>query len=259
MKLAASQIAWPEEEQPQALDILKDRGFSGLEVAPGRVAGSEPYDDPARFAAFAKALRASCGLSVCSFQSIWFGRQGSIFGPERDFFLEYTKRAMLCAQAAGVGNLVFGCPKNRVLPAGTQAAAAIPFFKELGDFAHAHGTVLALEANPALYGTNFVNTTPEAFEMAAAVASPGFRVNLDFGTMLINGEALASLKGLVPRINHVHISEPELAMVEERGAHRELAALLRSAGYTGYVSLEMREQPLENLRRATAWLAEVFA
>ena len=37
------------------------------------------------------------------------------------------------------------------------------FFNILGDYAKLKNTVIALEANPDIYGTNFINTTKEAF------------------------------------------------------------------------------------------------
>lgn len=258
MRLAASQIAWEPAEEAQALDILRKHGFAALEMAPTRVAGENPYADPQAAADFAAGMRRAYNLAVCSMQSIWFGQQGSIFGPERDRLLEYTKRAVVFAEAAGCGNLVFGCPKNRVLPDDKTPDDAVAFFKELGDFAHSHGAVLALEANPPLYGTNFINTTPDAFAMVEQVDSPGFMVNLDVGTMVENGEDAASLRGRVGMIHHVHVSEPNLVAIEKRELHGRLAALLRDEGYTGCVSIEMKAQPLSVLDEVAAYVAEVF-
>lgn len=259
MRLAASQIGWEPEEESSALDILREHGFKGLEIAPTRVAGPQPYSDVQSAADFSAGLRRAFGLSVCSMQSIWFGQSGSMFGPEREALLDYTRQAVLFAEAAGCGNLVFGSPKNRVLPEGVSPNEAVTFFKELGDFAASHGTVIALEANPTLYGTNFINTTAEALAMAEKVDSPGFAVNLDMGTILANNEAVEALKGRVPQLNHVHISEPGLAMLEPRPQHRQLAELLRQEGYTGWVSIEMKAQSLENVDKAAAYVVEVFA
>jgi sugar phosphate isomerase/epimerase len=259
MRLAMSQIAWEAEQEAKALKILREFGFEGLEIAPPRVAGPQPYDHPEKAAEFARKMKEDFGLALCSMQSIWFGQSGNMFGPERQALLDYTKKAVLFAEAGGIGNLVFGNPKARVLPERQSSDAAIPFFKEIGDFAAAHGMVVALEANPPLYGTNFMNTTAQAFAMARRVGSPGCRVNLDYGTIMINNEEVSDLEGRVGEINHVHISAPELVAIEPEHGHRLLADLLRSEGYAGYVSVEMKAQPLEEVRRAAAYLAEVFA
>lgn len=259
MRLAMSQIAWEPEQETEALGILREFGFAGLEIAPPRVAGPAPYEQPQKAAAYAAWAKKEYGLALCSMQSIWYGQQGSMFGPERPALLAYTKKAIEFANAGGIGNLVFGNPKARILPKGRSEEEAIPFFKEIGDYAAQHGAVVALEANPPLYGTNFMNRTADALAMAKRVDSPGCRVNLDFGTIVENGEDVAALAGQVPWLHHVHISEPNLGMIEARAQHRQLAELLRAEGYEGYVSVEMKAQPLREVRRAAAYVAEVFA
>ncbi len=259
MKLAASHIAWNPAEEAAALKLLQETGFTGLEIAPGRVAGQTPYQNPEALQAYAVRAKEEYGLSLCSMQSIWYGQQGSMFGPERPFLLEYTKAAIRFAKAGGIANLVFGCPKNRNLPAGVKPAEALPFFAALGEYAAAQGACLALEANPALYGTNFMNRTEDALAMAKQVGSAGCRVNLDFGTLVANGEAPEMLRGQIGAINHVHISEPNLLPIERRAEHRALATLLREEGYSGYVSVEMREAPLSVLQGVLTYISEVFA
>ena len=258
MKLAASEIAWQENEAEEAFAILQKAGFCGLEIAPPRIAGPLPYAAPKKAAAFARRVKQQFGLAVCSMQSIWFGQQGSLFGPERAQLLQYTKDAILFAEAAACKNLVFGCPKNRNMPKVATENDAISFFKEIGDFAAQHGTVVSLEPNPPIYGTNFINTTKQALAMAGKVASPGFMVNVDFGTIVENKESVESFSGAVPMLHHVHISEPNLVLVQKRPQHKELAALLRQEGYAGYVSIEMKAQPLAELASTCAYVAEVF-
>ena len=259
LKLAMSQLAWKQEEEKQALEILQNHGFCGIEIAPTIIAGETPYQNPDRAEEYAQQVKAQFGFSVCSLQSIWFGKQGNLFEAQRQELLDYTKQAIVFAQRAGAGNLVFGSPKNRVKPPEASVKQAVSFFKELGEYALLHNTVLALEANPPVYGTNFMNTTPEAFTVMEQVDSDGCRINLDFGTIIINNEPIEMLRGKVRWVNHVHISEPQLALVEKREKHRQLAALLKEEGYTGYVSVEMKQQPLEAIEQTADYIAEVFA
>lgn len=259
MKLSMSHIAWQPEEEQQALALLQQYGFAGVEIAPPRIAGQTPYQFPQKASEYAHMVRQSFNLAVCSMQSIWFGQSGSMFGAERSHFIDYTKAAIRFAQSCGAGNLVFGNPKNRVLPQGASPQDAVLFFKEIGDYAAQHNTVIGLEANPPLYGTNFMNATTDALAMAAGVDSPGCRLTLDFGTIIINDEPISQLQGKIGLVNHVHISEPELVAIEPRAKHRELALLLQQEGYTGYVSVEMKSQPMEVVEQTANYLAEVFA
>lgn len=259
MKLAVSCLGWAPQQETQALQILRKYGFSGVEIAPSRIAGPQPYQHPQKAAAYAQQLMAEYGFAVCSLQSLWYGIQGNLFGPAQQRLARYTCEAVAFAKAAGCENLVFGSPKNRVMPEGVQPQAALPFFEMVGNYAAANGVVLALEANHADYGTNFMNTTPQAFAMASMANNKGIAVNLDVGAMLMNDEPLAVLQGQLGQVHHVHISEPQLAAIQPRPLHAQLAAMLKQAGYVHWVSIEMQQQPLPVLESCCAYIAEVFA
>lgn len=258
MKLAVSQIAWQQEEQQHALKILQKYGFSGLEIAPTMFVGENPYKQTELAKQRANEIAEQYGLCICSMQSIWFGQTGNMFEEARAQLLAYSKEAIRFAKGIGAGNLVFGSPRNRNKPEGTSDEMAIPFFAELGDFAASNKTVFSLEANPPVYQTNFMNTTQQVLAMVEKVGSNGCKLNLDFGTIITNQEDIASLEGQVKQINHVHISEPQLACIQPREQHKQLATLLRKEGYAGYVSIEMKQQSLETLEKNVAYVAEVF-
>ena len=116
---------------------------------------------------------------------------------------------------------------------------AIDFFKEIGDYAVEHNTVIALEANPVIYNTHFMNYTSQAVEMAYMIGSAGIRVNVDLGTIIHNGEDIQYLRQIPEYINHVHISEPFLNQIEPREIHQQLFSILIDLDYSGFVSIEM--------------------
>ncbi len=241
MKLSISNIGWSERDDSKVYGLMKDWGFEGLEIAPTRIFSGNPYDDLKRAAAWRESLKDRYGFEISSMQSIWYGRQERLFGSaeEREFLFELTKKAIGFASVIGCKNLVFGCPKNRVLTGESLRETGIEFFRKLGDYAHVRQTVLSIEANPAIYGTNYINDTPAAFELVKAVNSPGFGLNLDTGAMIENGEPAEIIRGQVKLINHVHISEPELEIVRRRALHTELKELLDEEGYDKFVSVEM--------------------
>ena len=109
------------------------------------------------------------------------------------------------------------------------------------------GVVVALEPNPPIYQTNFINTTAEAIKLLQKLGHPALKLNLDFGTVIENGESLGWFSQHGELINHVHISEPRLAPIRDREAHRDLLRLLGEIGYKGFVSIEMGYQELQIL------------
>lgn len=261
MLLSISNIGWKEAQDQAVYAMMLACGFSGLEIAPTRIFPQKPYENLSSARNWAEELKAEYGFVIPSMQSIWFGKQEKIFGSEteRRELLAYTKKAIDFASAIGCGNLVFGCPRNRVMPEGADETIAVDFFKELGEYAAEKGTVIGMEANPPIYNTNYVNDTLAAVDLIRRVDSRGFKLNLDIGTMIHNGEAVADLQGCAELINHVHISEPGLKPIERRQLHKDLADLLRENGYRGFVSIEMgTQEDLADIQSTLEYIATLF-
>lgn len=260
MKLSISNIAWTSENDSAVYGLMKKNGYSGLEIAPTRIFPEKPYDRLSEAKKWADHLRESNGFSVPSMQSIWYGRQEKLFGTdeERAALADYTKKAIDFAEAIGCGNLVFGCPRNRILPESADENIAIGFFKELGDYAALHHTVIGMEANPPLYNTNYINDTKSAFALIEKVHSAGFKLNLDLGTMIENEETADELQGKVGLISHVHISEPGLKAIEQRKLHREVIKVLNRENYPGFVSIEMGNAAgIDGIETAMRYVREI--
>ena len=241
MKLSISNIAWTAEDDKKIYSLMKELSFTGLEIAPTRIFPDAPYDRLDEASEWREGIRKDYGFEIPSMQSIWYGRKELVFGSEeeRTALIDYTKKAIDFASVTGCGNLVFGCPKNRNVPDGKNRETGAGFFREICDYAAEKGTFIGIEANPVIYGTNYITGTEEAIELIKTVDSPGCRLNVDVGTMIYNNESVSVLEGRVDLISHVHISEPGLKPIEERQLHRDLIKLLQGEGYDRYISIEM--------------------
>lgn len=242
MKLSISNIAWNSDYDDAMYDFMHNLGYKGLEIAPSRIFGDNPYQKVREAQSWSINLKQKYGLSISSIQSILFNITQNIFGSEDDrkFLISYIKKSIDFASSLNCKNLVFGCPKNRILQNEFDKAKASVFFKELGDYAASKATILSIEANPTIYNTNFVNFTSEAFDLAREVSSEGFKVNFDLGTTIANKEDLKLLEDNSTLIHHVHISEPFLNPIEKRRIHKELFSLLNTIHYNNFVSIEMK-------------------
>lgn len=261
MKLAASHIGWDLADDQKVYSMMKTYGFTGVEIAPTKIFPVDPYDHLEKARAWKEQLWTVYGFTIPSMQSIWYGKQENIFGQEkeRDSLISYTKCAIDFAVGIGCGNIVFGCPKNRMIPMGADSTPAIPFFQEIAGYARKKGTVIGFEANPAIYHTNYMNDTKSALTLIKEIKSEAFRLNLDVGTMIQNNEEIAVLEGNVSFINHVHMSEPYLKPIQRRPLHHELASILKQENYTGYVSMEIgKVSDLSVLARSLEYIQEVF-
>lgn len=262
MRLSVSNIGWDAAYDEAMYAFLQQQGFSGLEIAPSRIFPQQPYQQVEQAKMFASNIHQQYNLQICSMQSIWYGKTQKIVESEsaQEELFSYTKQAIAFAAAVGCKNLVFGCPKNRVVSHEEEKNVIIDFLVRIADEALKKGVVIALEANPTIYQTNFANTTQEAIEVAKRVGHPALKINLDIGTIVSNQEDLNTLANHIDLISHVHVSEPFLCPLEHRILHREVKEILQSGGYEKYISLEMGKQnDMQFLYDSISYMKEVFS
>ena len=129
IQLAVSNIAWNKADDELIYTAMQNAGFTGLELAPTRIFPEQPYDNLSSAALFGGYLRNRWGFAVPSMQSIWYGQTGSIFDDaQAEELLAYTEEAYNFAHVLNCPSLVFGCPKNRMLPEGADPAKVDAFF-----------------------------------------------------------------------------------------------------------------------------------
>ncbi|HOV79231.1 MAG TPA: sugar phosphate isomerase/epimerase family protein [Bacillota bacterium] len=265
MKFSISNIAWSIDQDEKVYSLMKKYGFTGLEIAPNRLIEGQPYDNKELAGKIAGILKWKYGIVISSMQSILFGRCERLFGTdlERKELIDHLKKAVDFAEVIGCGNLVFGSPKTRNIEIRKESnyANAVAFFREIGEYAARHRTVVSMEANPAIYGTNFINRTEEAVKLVQDVNCNGFRLNLDFGTILENGEDVKSVDSILELVNHVHISEPHLVLIRKRKEHQVLAEILKRKKYERFISIEMKKNEqinLDKIEEILYYIADVF-
>ena len=255
MKLAFSNLAWDTGNEAPVLQYLCQKGFTGLEIAPTKLFGADPYRCIRQAKEYRHQVLDRYGLKICSMQSLWYGQAGNIFqsAEQRQALQDYTFRAIEFAAEIGCGNLVFGNPKARSrngISADTQVAE---FFADISRFAKECGTCIALEPNPTIYGTDFITTTREAFGYCAEI--PDLKVNADLGTLIQNQEDIRLIGENLPAVNHIHISEPYLKPIQHRTLHHQLKEL----PYDRYVSVEMGKPETDaTFFSVIDYIAEVF-
>ncbi|WP_343344192.1 TIM barrel protein [Sphingomicrobium sp. XHP0239] len=267
MIFAMSNIAWAPDERLGAYAALAEAGISGLEIAPGILfdGAEDPMDPDIATAERAMGELADHGLALVSMQSLLYGvEDAALFGDarQRQRFADAMHRAIDLAGRFAIPNVVFGSPRQRVIPKGANDEAAIDHaattFASFADRAAEAGTVIAMEPNPAAYGTNFLTSLQEAIGFVAAVNHPALRLNFDLGAIIMNGDAARAAdlaRAVASHVHHVHVSEPDLAPAPaDPAALAPVLAALAEKGYDRAVSIEMRRTD-EGLAAVTSRIA----
>jgi sugar phosphate isomerase/epimerase len=247
VKFAVSNIAWPREQDEAMVRVLHEHGVAGIEIAPTKLwpqplqASDSDIDAVRRF-------WADRGLAIVAAQALLFGKpELTIFesAATRAAALEYLGGIVRLCAKLGAGALVFGSPKNRrvgALPVDEAMRIAVEFFTRLGEAAANAGTCIVMEANPPVYGADFITRAADAIEIVERVNHPGFRLHIDTGCMTLAGDSIEETFARSRKwMKHFHVSEPNLDPPGTSGRvdHAAFAAALRD--YTGWISLEMRE------------------
>jgi len=264
MKIVASCLGWNADEHEGAAALLKRDGAAGIEMVPTAIWGG--WD--AAFAEDAELPSPFAGLETPSMQSLLFGLPDlKLFhGSEaEDRLVGHLERLFRLARKFGVRALIFGSPRNRsreAMPLNEAMSRFGAFADRVGPLAAAAGTLLCLEANPTLYGCDFVTDTPALVDLFERIRQPGIGLHFDTGAAAINGEDLAALIQQVgPSLDHIHASEPNLATFAQPSDHHQaIAQALRDIDYRHFVSIEMVRGPngLADLDEALAFVTGCY-
>lgn len=250
-KLAYSNLAWKHNDDGEAAAILGDHGIHGIELAPTKI-WSCPTEVTTEKLKEYRSWWESRGFKLVALQSLLFGRGDlELFGSQekRSEMSAYLKRMVDLASILGAGILVFGSPKNRArrgLPLERACEIAVPFFRELGEYALRRKAILCIEPNAVYYGCDFVTTSEEGARLVRSVNSEGFRLHLDLGCMQLEGEPVEQQVTKHADItSHFHLSAKDLGPIgeEQFGMAQDLARVLWAKSPDAWFSVEMKEPP----------------
>jgi sugar phosphate isomerase/epimerase len=275
MIYSVSNIAWLPNEREESYSILKKNNLSDIEIAPGLLfhSSTDPYNPTEAEIKRVLAELKQYELSIISMQSLLYNISDAfLFGNkfEQKTFKNSIENAIVLASKLNIPNLVFGSPQNRVIPKKMKYFDALDLaqntFFHLGRLASKNGTCIAIEPNPKIYGTNFINSYKEAVSFVQSINSPGISTVLDLGAILINKEHEqhnyhTNLRKSIKILNHVHVSEPNLEPAPKNIQNFKLTlSILKDMKYSKGISIEMKrkEDSKSNLKKCVEKMMRII-
>lgn len=249
VELSVSNIAWDDSFENKVIDLLIKNGVRHLDFAPGKffydianITDSEILS--------VKNEWVQRGFTLTGIQSLLYGTTGlnlfEICSQKR--MLEHLKKICHIGSLTGAKRIVFGSPQNRdrsKLDDIQTENIALDFFYRLGEIAKEENVTVCLEANPTVYGTNFLTTTDEAASFVRKLNHSNIKLQLDLGTVYTNNETAETIDTVSGVVGHIHLSEPSLApLATDDHYHREVGKKLiscfsRSMFQTRILTIEM--------------------
>ncbi len=263
MKLGISNIAWDYKNRIKYYSLLKKENINGLEIAPKIFLNNQKnFIKPNK-----KLLKKNINeifkynLELISMQSLLYGSNDCHMFLNIKFRNNFEKRMTQIINLAGIlkiPNLVFGSPKNRVIPREMPyykaEKIALKTFKKLGKIAKKNKTIISIESNPKEYGTNFLNNIHQTYKFVKKINKPSIRIILDTGELILNKE-VKDINKIIPKIrkylNHVHISQPFLKDSKNYMHLIQVLRCLKKNNYNNWVSIEMRKQNKNNFNKVS--------
>jgi len=263
MQLGISNIGWSKDEDTAVLAGLGTLKYDTIEVAPLRVV-SDLFSYTDQEARDYVELCSQSGLSLGSMQSLLFGQPQLQLFEDPKAMLNYLEIVCVLAKKLGATQLVFGSPKNRIVPpVMTESAAediAIDFFRNLGTIAQNNNVVIVVEPNPELYGCNFLTNTDQAATFVRRVSHPAVRLHYDLGISVINNENITeTILSIQDLLEHVHVSDLNLQPLSNFVAIQQLFDALKVINYQKYVVIEMKMTGDQNIETVLSVAQKVRA
>ncbi|PKG32892.1 sugar phosphate isomerase/epimerase [Methanoregula sp.] len=269
MKLAVSNIGWPQERTVEILRHLRKMGVTGLELAPTKF-WPDPFSAEKGDIENVRSSIETYDLEVVGLHSLFY--------PFTDIGLfrssEVTKRTLhylekligICGELGGK-TMVFGSPVNRhrgSLSPESAFTRATAFFSRLAPVAYDRGVCICIEPlGPS--ETDFIASSSEARRLVEDVNHPGFGLQLDVKSLFDSRENVEdSIAMSLPGLMHVHVNDPGLTVVGSSGTvnHALVARCLERYGYGKYISIEQKTlpygDPLENLTASIDFVKKVY-
>lgn len=252
MKLSISNIAWRPKDRFKVYNFLKTQKISQIEIAPKLLLNSEKNIFSLNKKIISRYLNELkvYNLRIVSMQSLLYKTKNCfLFGTvkERKNLIDQIKKICILAKNLEIGNLVFGSPKNRIIPKNLSyvdaESIAIKTFKIINNIAKKNNVIFSLESNPQAYGTNFLNTFEETSKLVKKMNLSHVKMILDLGEIQMNKKKHnlnSFISNNIKIINHVHISEPFLKPIKNKKLILKLVRILRENNYKKSISIEMR-------------------
>ena len=258
MNLSISNIAWLPKDRNKIYRFLSKEKIKGIEIAPKLLLHDIKNIFELNKKETTKHLKElkKHNLKIVSMQSLFFDAKDCYLfqsTKQRSNFVNHLTQIIRLAKKLGIKNLVFGSPKNRIIPSDMKyieaEKIAIKVFKKIGKIAKLNNIYLSIEPNPKEYGTNFLNTIHQTYDFVKKVKSKNIKIILDVGSILMNlenKEIDRIIKKCINLINHVHISEPYLKLIQNKNFIKKVTSSLKKYDYQKWISIEMRAHKSNN-------------
>jgi sugar phosphate isomerase/epimerase len=259
MKLGLINSAWfgSPVGTAEGIRLTREIGFDSIDIA------ADPLEIDARERKLIRDTVRATGLPVISVVGCSLGI-ADFYPSVRHFHVERAKRYLELGYELEAKNylIVIGeyIWQQEVIPPRDQWNWAVDGLRTLGAYAESLNLEIAIELEP--FHLSIVNDVDSMVRMLEDVGHPAVKANLDISHLALTHTAPEEISRLRGRIAHCHFSDCDGKKHGDLPPGRGVVdfppylAQLKSAGFTGTVSIELEFAP--DPARIVDWVTEAY-
>ena len=213
MLMGVSAVAWPEDQQDQAIRTCLDIGYDYIEAVYSRIPD---------------------GINVYAIQGVFYQSGIDSFSQIKKC-IEYLINVADVCKSKNIKIVTIGAPSMRK----GNNKGLIEIMKELDPFLDGHELVFCIEPNARKYGADYYWSIDEIVNDIHNFKN--IKTMIDTGSLMMeNIDSINQYVKYKDYIHHVHFSAPQLTPIENFSEYRIMLQELQVMGYNSGITYELK-------------------
>lgn len=235
MKLALSNFAWDSDENEFIFKTLNSIGIRNIE---GVLTKINRWDKLTEFELiqYKEELQRN-NIQIESIQSIFYGVECNDLSEYKT--IEHYKRLIEYCKILNVKVMVLGSPSLRKY-VNRWYDNLSNVLKQVDEMLSGTGIQLSIEPNTRSYGGDYFYNLNEIVDFIVHNDFKYIKTMVDTHNVILEGlNPINELISHFKHVNHIHISEPKLKMLNDINFHKNFSNTLKQMDYKGIVTYEV--------------------
>ena len=236
MNLALSNFAWDNQDSETIFKSLKENGINNIESVLTKIKDWSELETK-DIVNYKKYLDDN-GIISYSIQSLFYGVKCKDI-TDIDIIKSHFDKLIYYSKLLGVKVLVFGSPGLRKKTNGWEDSL-VEIFTYVDNILIDTDIKVLIEPNTSSYGGEFFHTVSDIVKFIGTNKLKNIRSMIDtHNSILENVDPNVELVEYFSYIEHIHISEPKLFVIEENDFHMNFSKTIKNSGYSKTITYEV--------------------
>jgi sugar phosphate isomerase/epimerase len=252
MKLAVSNLAWNYNESHETFEFLKGININNIELVLTKYKSWEELNAWEIFKY--KNILDHLNMFPCSIQSLFYNINCTI--EDEQIVINHFKRLIDYSKILGSNILVFGSPSLRKKINNFEYKIS-KIFKEVDEYLIDKEITIVIEPNTVSYGGEYFTNVSEIVNFIKKNNLINIKTMIDTHNILLEKmDPTIDIDRYFDYIYHIHISEPQLAIIRNESFHLKFSEKLKETEYNKIITYEVNK--CDELKESIKLFSEIY-